>query len=325
MYLSLAVICGIILVKFLIAIVYSFFIGWNSGVRDSEPLIIKKPKNETSMSENGLGIFIINLVVASTSKLLHTLVMVTVYSESEEAIRTSLESVYHAEYPSTHKTMFIVADGLIQGSGNSKKSHEYVLDMMEIDQRFKLEDPANGGDATAYNYVAIAGGNKRKNFAKVYAGWYKPVEKEGGKIDRVPIILVVKVGNDEEMDSAKPGNRGKRDSQVLLMTFLRKIMFDERMTALEFEIFYKLWAVCGFHPEKYETVLLIDADTSIEPKAIDHLIANMIRDPNIIGSCGDTQVKNKLQSWVTMIQVYEYFISHHLSKAFESFFGCIHI
>ena len=36
------------------------------------------------------------------------------------------------------------------------------------------------------------------------------------KDDRhIPTILVVKVGNENESHSIKPGNRGKRDSQVI--------------------------------------------------------------------------------------------------------------
>lgn len=37
-----------------------------------------------------------------------------------------------------------------------------------------------------------------------------------------------------------------------------------------------------------------------------------------MGVCGETRIANKMQTWVTTIQVYEYFISHHLAKAFES-------
>lgn len=40
-----------------------------------------------------------------------------------------------------------------------------------------------------------------------------------------------------------------------------------------------------------------------------------------MGVCGETRIANKRQSWVTAIQVFEYFISHHLAKAFESVFG----
>lgn len=41
----------------------------------------------------------------------------------------------------------------------------------------------------------------------------------------------------------------------------------------------------------------------------------------IMGVCGETRIANKRQSWVTAIQVFEYFISHHLAKSFESVFG----
>ncbi len=36
---------------------------------------------------------------------------------------------------------------------------------------------------------------------------------------------------------------------------------------------------------------------------------------------GETQIANKWASWVSMIQVYEYFVSHHVAKTFESLFG----
>ncbi|OAV93882.1 hypothetical protein PTTG_05022 [Puccinia triticina 1-1 BBBD Race 1] len=43
--------------------------------------------------------------------------------------------------------------------------------------------------------------------------------------------------------------------------------------------------------------------------------------PVIMGVCGETRITNKRQSWVTAIQVFEYYISHHLTKASESVFG----
>ena len=42
-----------------------------------------------------------------------------------------------------------------------------------------------------------------------------------------------------------------------------------------------------------------------------------------MGLCGETEIANEKDTWVTMIQVYEYFISHHLSKAFESLFNTV--
>ena len=51
------------------------------------------------------------------------------------------------------------------------------------------------------------------------------------------------------------------------------------------------------------------------------MVATMSRDPQIMGLCGETKIANKSDSWVTAIQVFEYYISHHMSKAFESIFG----
>jgi chitin synthase len=49
----------------------------------------------------------------------------------------------------------------------------------------------------------------------------------------------------------------------------------------------------------------------------------MATDSKVIGICGETLLMNELESWVTMIQVYEYFIQHHLAKSFESAFGSV--
>jgi chitin synthase len=40
-----------------------------------------------------------------------------------------------------------------------------------------------------------------------------------------------------------------------------------------------------------------------------------------MGLCGETKISNKRKSWVTAIQVFEYYISHHQAKAFETVFG----
>src|SRR5277367_2543583 len=51
------------------------------------------------------------------------------------------------------------------------------------------------------------------------------------------------------------------------------------------------------------------------------MVAAMIKDQDVMGLCGETKIANKNSSWVSMIQVFEYYISHHLTKAFESVFG----
>jgi len=251
--------------------------------------------------------------------LAHTICLVTAYSEGPEGIRTTLDSVATTEYPNSHKIIFMVCDGVIQGKGESMSTPDACLSMMK--DHTILPD-----EVVPHSYVAVASGSKRHNMAKVYAGFYDygedsiiPVEKQ----QRVPMLIIVKCGTPAEAEKAKPGNRGKRDSQIILMSFLQKVMFDERMTELEYEMFNGIFKITGISPEFYEIVLMVDADTKVFPDSLTHMVSAMVKDPEIMGLCGETKIANKAESWVTMIQVFEYFVSHHLSKSFESAFGAV--
>ncbi|KAF9583904.1 Chitin synthase, class 3 [Lunasporangiospora selenospora] len=179
-------------------------------------------------------------------------------------------------------------------------------------------------EVISHSYVAIADGTKRHNMAKVYAGFYKYDDETvpDKKLQkRIPICVIVKVGGPTEQNLPKPGNRGKRDSQIILMGFLQKVMFDERMTSFEYEMFNTIWRLTGVSADRYEIILMVDADTKVYPDSLTRMIAAMAHDHEIMGLCGETKIANKTQSWVSMIQVFEYYISHHMSKAFESMFG----
>lgn len=229
--------------------------------------------------------------------LVHSICLVTAYSESVEGLRTTLDSLATTDYPNSHKVILVVADGMVKGSGSKLKTPDIVLGMMK-----DLVIPAQ--EVEAHSYVAIADGHKRHNMAKVYAGFYDYDNStvEGSKQQRCPIVLVAKVGNPLEAHDAKPGNRGKRDSQIVLMSFLQKVMFDERMTTFEYEFFNSLWRTTGVSPDRYETVLCVDADTKVFPDSLTRMNACMVNDPEIMGLCGETKIANKSETWVTMIQ-----------------------
>ncbi|KAI7896780.1 chitin synthase [Mucor mucedo] len=248
--------------------------------------------------------------------LAHTICLVTCYSEGEEGIRITLDSICVSDYPKSHTLLLVICDGLITGSGESMSTPDVCVGMMR-----DLIVPAD--QVKAQPYVAIADGSRRNNCAKVYAGFYKynndtvPIEQQS----RVPMITIVKCGGPEEEGAAKPGNRGKRDSQIILMQFLQKVMFDERMTMMEYEFFNSIWRITGVPADNFEICLMVDADTKLYPDALSRLISAAVKDPEISGLCGETKIANKTDSWVSMIQVFEYYISHHQSKAFESIFG----
>ena len=116
------------------------------------------------------------------------------------------------------------------------------------------------------------------------------------------------------------------------------------MNPLELEMYHQIKNVIGVNPTFYEYLFTIDADTTVDPFSLNRLISayvvsyllhnnrcsftfvvfcSMVHDKKVLGVCGETTLSNAKQSIITMMQVYEYFISHHMAKAFESLFGSV--
>ena len=184
--------------------------------------------------------------------------VVTCYSEGEEGLRTTLDSLANADYPSSHKMLLFICDGIITGSGNGKSTPDIVLSMMK-DELVPKEK------AQPYSYVAISDGVKRHNRAKVYAGYYKYTDSDDARFpftpeekqQRVPMVVIVKCGTEAEAKEKKPGNRGKRDSQVILMNTMQKIFYGDRMCELEYQLSKAIIKVTGHHPGRFETCLMV--------------------------------------------------------------------
>jgi chitin synthase len=229
--------------------------------------------------------------------LAHTICLVTAYSESVEGLRTTLDSLATTDYPNSHKLILVIADGIVKGAGNTLTTPDICLTMMK-------EFVIPPREVDAHSYVAIADGQRRRNMAKVYAGFYDydDASVERSKQQRVPMVVVAKVGNPLEANDPKPGNRGKRDSQIMLMAFLQKVMFDERMTKFEYEFFNSVWRVTGLSSDRYELVFCVDADTKVFPDSLTRMVSCMVVDVEIMGLCGETKIANKADNFVTMMQ-----------------------
>ncbi|ATZ55996.1 BcCHSVI [Botrytis cinerea B05.10] len=233
---------------------------------------------------------------------------VPAYTEGEDSLRKALDSVTALQYDNKRKLICVVCDGMVVGGGNDRPTPKIILDILGVDPKI---------DPPALPFKSIGDGNEQLNYGKVYSGLY---EFEGNV---VPYIVVVKVGKESEQSKSKPGNRGKRDTQIILMSFLNRVHHRAPMNPLELEMFHQINNIIGVDPELYEYLLMIDADTSVREDSLNRLVAACVNDGKIAGICGETNLENEEQSWWTMIQVYEYFISHHLAKAFESLFGSV--
>ncbi|KAF7321483.1 Glycosyltransferase family 2 protein [Mycena kentingensis (nom. inval.)] len=234
--------------------------------------------------------------------------LVTCYSEGEESLRTTLDSISQTTYSDARKLLFVVADGMITGAGEKRSTPDICVSLLDADPRF--------GEPIPMSYGSVGSGAQAQNRAMVYAGHYTVAGR------RTPTVIVVKCGTEEEArTSRKPGNRGKRDGQLILMNFFSRVTYNDRMSPLDFDLFRKIHVLMGVTPDFFEVCLMVDADTMVFPESLRHLVNCMHHDQMIMGVCGETRIANKRTSWVTAIQVFEYFISHHLAKAFESVFG----
>ena len=233
---------------------------------------------------------------------------VPAYTEGEDHLRKGLDSLTALQYDNKRKLICVICDGMIVGGGNDRPTPKIVLDILGVDPKI---------DPPALPFKSVGQGNEQLNYGKVYSGLY---EYEGNV---VPYIVVVKVGKESEQTKPKPGNRGKRDSQLLLLNFLNRVHHRSPMSPLELEMFHQINNIIGVDPELYEYLFMVDADTSVKEDSLNRLVASCANDAKIAGICGETSLENEERSWWTMIQVYEYYISHHLAKAFESLFGSV--
>ncbi|PLW25419.1 hypothetical protein PCASD_26423 [Puccinia coronata f. sp. avenae] len=367
LYVSLIVILGVVLVRFLMAIFFSWFLSdrlirppRNLRRKVVSPAVLPEGANMSIANKNGAAPWANNqnavtpqhspthpshlklfgglseksslldpksantnrghkqqkvldshglINMAAIGAELFCVCLVTCYSEGAEGIRKTLDSISAADYSDARKLIFVVCDGMITGHGEKMSTPDVCVGFLDADPRF--------GDPMPMSYRAVAAGSKEHNQAMIYAGHYTQVEGR-----RTPMIVIVKCGTPEEGRSEKkPGNRGKRDSQMILMNFFSRVTYNDRMSPLDYDLFRKMTALMGVTPDFFEVCLMVDADTTVMKDSVSHLVNCMQHDPLIMGVCGETRITNKRQSWVTAIQVFEYYISHHLAKAFESVFG----
>ena len=231
---------------------------------------------------------------------------VPAYTEDEDSLRRAIDSAARMKYDDKRKLLVVICDGMIIGQGNDRPTPRIVLDILGVSETV---------DPEPLSFESLGEGMKQHNMGKVYSGLY---EVQG---HIVPFLVVVKIGKPSEV--SRPGNRGKRDSQMVMMRFLNRVHYNAAMSPLELEMYHQIRNIIGVNPTFYEFMLQIDADTVVAPDSASRMVSAFLDDTRLIGVCGETALTNSKSSFVTMIQVYEYYISHNLSKAFESLFGSV--
>jgi len=236
------------------------------------------------------------------------MIMVPCYNEGDNELRKTIKSVLNTLYPDENKVLLMVADGLVTGNGEDMSTPEHLANILGFDID-EFED-----DTFEYDCIGVI---HTKNRARVYHG----ILQKGHKF--LKYIAVVKCGLPEEAaTSAKPGNRGKRDSQLIIMGYYNRIHYGRELTELDSAI-QRAMVDLNLQADMVRFLMAIDADTRVDTMSITHMVYGMDKKEKVLALCGETKVDNKASSWVTMIQVFEYYNSHHLKKAFEAAFGCV--
>jgi chitin synthase len=227
-------------------------------------------------------------MVRDEDKRAAVMVMVPCYNESHKELRKTIDSVLDTDYPDENKVLVVVADGVMTGRGETMSCPETLASILGF--RFSTSD-----DAQAYQST----GARTTNYASIYPGRYSSKNYPGKELR---YIVVVKQGGAEERGSGRAGNRGKRDSQLLLFGILNRLQYNRRPTELDMTFMMAMKRL-GVFILDVEYLMAIDADTRVSKDAIKFFVHKMDKDKSVLACCGETRVDNKSQSFTTMIQV----------------------
>ncbi|KAL0079713.1 chitin synthase-domain-containing protein [Phycomyces blakesleeanus] len=241
----------------------------------------------------------------------YTILLIPCYAESPDTIKQTLDTLARTSYEDSRKLLLFVCDGLVKSKYDVKETHVCILEALGYSS---TEEPISRA------YVSLGQNRRKINCAKVYSGFY-----ETGR-NRVPFMVVVKVGNAREASGTRvPGNRGKRDSMVLVLGFLERCMnlASNRMTPLEYELFNQSYNVLGLDPRNFKYMLLTDADTQVQSDVVQKMVTRLENDRSMLAISGHIRPANPEENFVTMLQIFPLYLTMFSSLAYEACMGSV--
>ncbi|TPX59593.1 chitin synthase [Powellomyces hirtus] len=246
-------------------------------------------------------------------------IFIPVYNEEAVTIQKSIESAVSSDYASDRKLLFVVVDGLAVQPGSYRDTATAVTGILGCGDKFPPE----------HEYVSVGVGARRNNIARIYAGKFTATTKEAPQI---PYVVVVKSGLRHE--TRLPGTRGKRDSMLILMNFLKTILSSPKTVSnshkmnlgpLDQALYTALTKDLGLDPREFEYLTVLDGDTFVAPDAITTLAGTLHREPKLMAVHGYIAPAPLLTktTFATILQRYPWYHTHHLAPAMDSAFGTV--
>lgn len=160
---TLICVCMVVGIKFLMALTFSWFLSYRLTEKPRRAVKSTGKKGDEKDKDDGTGNGGQDLArggkKAIGRKNLYTTMLVTCYSEGENSIRTTLNSLANTSYSVKHKLIVVICDGIVRGHGNKQTTPDIVVNMLDL-------LPGNENPKAA-SYLAIADGEKQHNMAKV--------------------------------------------------------------------------------------------------------------------------------------------------------------
>ncbi|KAJ9069660.1 hypothetical protein DSO57_1016297 [Entomophthora muscae] len=182
------------------------------------------------------------------------------FNETRDELEACLASVIETNYIDHGKLLFVVCDGQFCA--------DVVLDILAH----------QGSGSAPKSYQSVGKGNKAINSAQVYSGYHY----HGAH--GVPYIVVVKTGNVHESEFS--GNRGKRDSMLVVLNFLDGISSPENLlTPLEAEILESIQGL-DLVPSTFNYLFCVDADTYVDPDSLPLMLHYLDSRPDCLAVSG---------------------------------------
>ncbi|KAF2651812.1 glycosyltransferase family 2 protein [Lophiostoma macrostomum CBS 122681] len=233
------------------------------------------------------------------------------YNEDESTMRKTIESCVQSSYATKRKLLYIVADGTVAAAGQ-KPTYQILLEDIFPDHKKDLEI---GIGNYAHAYTSFDALGQSENRAYTCTGHYRGV----------PYVLVVKVGREDEQGSAKPGNRGKRDSQLVAYNFFHYVNYRKGWSPLFENLEFQMRVNLNIDAREAMYMLAIDCDTEVDRTGISYLVDRLQKNHKLIGVCGYTGVGNGMSSFVASAQVFEYWLTHAVLKAVETVLSSVFV
>lgn len=244
----------------------------------------------------------------------YTILMIPCFSESSDILKLTLDSLSRTAYEDSKKLLLFVCDGITTSALEEKETHVLLLENLGY---------SGTDEPLPQQYTSLGQGRKQLNYAKVYSGFY-----ETGR-NRVPYVVIVKVGQPYEMNVfegiAPPGNRGKRDSLMIVFGFLERCMnlANNQIAPLDYEVFNQCYNVLGVDPRNFKYILVTDADIQVQDDVVQKLISRLEEDHKMLAVSGHVRPANPEDNLTTMLQIFPVYMSFFSGLAYEACLGSV--